>query len=97
MTDKIFFHPETGKPLHRVPVGATIPAGTAFGYIRSSGDRCWGTLDEDYRVKRYSNPHFTVDPIPAPMPPLPTETGSLIRATDADGDTCEVMAAGDDQ
>lgn len=32
------------------------------------------------------------EPIPEPGSPLPTEVGSLIRATSTNGETCEVMA-----
>lgn len=68
MSDKIFFHPETGKPLHRVPDGATIPKGTPFGYA-SGQDFFWlgGGSVFDRSAGPGLSPRFTAEPIPPPL------------------------------
>lgn len=91
MTDKAFFHPETGKPMHQVPVGATIPAGTPSGWIERSGTRHFGTLTRDFAIEPCAHPHFTAEPIAPPMPPLPTEVGTTIRAMSRGGCTCAML------
>lgn len=96
MTDKIFFHPETGKPLHPVPVGATIPKDTPYGVIYADGDRAWRNVGCVYEITLTAHlgdcTFFTAEPIAPPAPPLPTEPGSLIRATNRGGVTCAVLA-----
>lgn len=78
-----FFDPETGKPLHRVPEGATIPAETPYGciYIGSRVWFCWGGAADIRQIDGL--PRFTRKPIAPPAPPLPTEPGYY---TDKDGD-----------
>lgn len=95
MTDKTFYSPTTGKPLHKVPDGATIPADMPHGFEASRGGFTWvaapvSAYPFEGRVGGYN--YWTEEPIAPPMPPLPTEPGSLIRATDHDGTTCEVAA-----
>ena len=87
-----FFDPETGKPLHRVPDGATIPRGTPFGHIRDgryqwhSQGHLWGLPQKD------DTPRFTREPIASPKPPLPTEPGAYL---DKDGIAVELTDSGD--
>ena len=62
---------------HRVPIGATIPAGTAFARRRMNGITV--ELDgysRDTQVRDNSN--YTEHPI---APPLPTEEGATIVAS----------------
>ena len=63
---------------HRVPVGATIPAGTPYAYVYD-GDatlRLEGTYVEI--VVRGPDNYYTEHPI---APPLPTEEGATIMAS----------------
>lgn len=94
MTDKTYFHPETGKTLHPVPEGATIPKDTPFGReVLYAGGFLW--ISEGVGVAVVQNPgsvtRWTAEPIAPPVPPLPTEPGSLIRATNHGGVTCAVL------
>ena len=64
---------------HRVPVGATIPAGTPYAY--AYGDGLTVELDGypcDFTVCDGHYPHYTERPI---APPLPTEEGATILAS----------------
>ena len=68
---------------HRVPVGATISAGTPCAYIykNSIAVRLGGYL-EDYTVRDNSYyTYYTEHPI---TPPLPTEEGATIMASSGD-------------
>lgn len=64
---------------HRVPVGATIPAGTTFAYARPS---CltvgFGGRGYDLLVEQGDDTYYTEHPI---APPLPTEEGATILAS----------------
>lgn len=73
--DYKFFDPETGKPLHRVPAGATIQKNTPHGYIRN-GERWWLSrgLTVDWHQEDGA-PRFTREPITQTAQPLPTESG----------------------
>ena len=66
---------------HRVPVGATIPKGTPYAYTFAGG--CTAVLDgysEDITVRDNPyNTYYTEHPI---APPLPTEEGATILASD---------------
>ena len=65
---------------HRVPVGATIPAGTPYAYhyedginVRPNGP------SRDFTVRDHSSyTHYTEHPV---TPPLPTEDGATILAS----------------
>lgn len=93
MTDELkFFDPETGKPLHRVPEGATIPKDTPYVYVRADGSRGWMEADPTWYVKQDDDTaRFTREPIAPPKPPLPTQPGSTIRAVGVFGNECSVM------
>ena len=66
---------------HRAPVGATIPAGVPYAYTFAGG--CTAVLDgysEDITVRDNPyNTYYTEHPI---APPLPTEEGATILASD---------------
>lgn len=79
-----FYDPETGAELHRVPEGATIPAGMPCGQpIDGMGWRWYAKGLVRDTVQRDLPPRFTREPITPPKPPLPTEPGFY---TDKDGD-----------
>ena len=67
---------------HLVPVGATIPKGTPYAYayensvnVELDGSPCDFTVCDD----NVYNSYYTEKPI---APPLPTEDGATILATD---------------
>ena len=61
---------------HRVPVGATIPAGTPYAYAYENGVTAdLGGNSYDFTVRDSGNPYYTEHPI---GPPLPTEEGATI-------------------
>lgn len=67
---------------HRVPLGATIPAGTAFAYGYAGGISIkLNGYASDITVGEDNSPHYTEHPIALP---LPTEEGATILATDDD-------------
>ena len=67
---------------HRVPAGATIPAGTAFAYAYADGLNIkLNGYSRDITVGEGNYPHYTGRPIALP---LPTEEGATILATDDD-------------
>ena len=88
---------DLAKFIHPVPVGATIPAGTPYrrdvGRILSfwlDGTSVPVTQESDTDILRW-----TAEPIPAPLPPLPTEPGSIIANVSAGSNViCAVMARG---
>ena len=62
---------------HRVPVGATIPAGTPYAYAYEDGFNVeLGGYNCDTQVRGGS--YYTEHPV---SPPLPTEEGATIMAS----------------
>ena len=74
---------------HRVPVGATIPAGTPYAYAYENGINVRPNgPSEDFTVRDNScYAHYTEHPI---APPLPTEEGATIVAS-GDGRSPHVL------
>ena len=65
---------------NRVPVGATVPAGTAFAYAYADGLNIkLNGYSRDMTVGEDNYPHYTERPIALP---LPTEEGATILASD---------------
>ena len=64
---------------HRVPVGATIPAGTPYAYVNQNCVTL--RLDGAYvdLTVIHDNTYYTEFPV---TPPLPTEEGATILASD---------------
>ena len=61
---------------HRVPVGATIPAGTPYAYAYNGGITVeLGGFPSDVTVNRDDYSHYTEHPV---SPPQPTEEGATI-------------------
>ena len=61
---------------HRVPVGATIPAGAPYAYAYENGIAV--RLDghfEDFTIRDGEDTHYTEHPV---TPPLPNEEGATI-------------------
>ena len=83
---------DLAKFIHPVPVGATIPAGVEFVRHYKGGDggpstALVGPLLRDFDYVASAGPHWTAEPIPAP---LPTEPGSIIA--DVCGASFETIA-----
>ena len=71
-------------PWHRVPVGATIPAGTPYAYTYVGGVTVkmdGSPYDIPMRDGDGDSPCYTEKPI---LPPLPTEEGATILASGND-------------
>ena len=65
---------------HRVPTGGVIPKGTPYAYAYMGGVTV--NMDDspyDITVRDGDNPYYTEKPI---LPPLPTEEGATILASD---------------
>ena len=82
MTDKIFYSPLTGKPLHRMPDDATIPAGTPYGYETTGVGFIWagtfpGPLPPERRVSLYT--YWTEEPMTYIKPELIEKAASAVR------------------
>ena len=61
---------------HRVPVGATIPAGTPYAYAYEDGLNVeLGGYNCDMTMGRGGGSYYTEHPV---APPLPTEDGATI-------------------
>ena len=60
---------DLAKFVHRVPVGATIPAGTEYVVGRAAGFSLV-TLAYDYAADNPFTSRWTAEPIPAPKPSL---------------------------
>ena len=60
---------DLAKFVHRVPVGAIIPAGTEYVVGRAAGVSLV-TLAYDYTADNPFTSRWTVEPIPAPEPSL---------------------------
>ena len=69
---------DLAKFVHRVPVGAIIPAGTEY-VIKRGGSFCLVTLAYDYVADNPFTSRWTADPIPAPVPTLAERVRSLTR------------------
>ncbi len=64
---------------HRVPVGATVPAGTPYAYAYQDGITVeLGGRFDDLTVSDDRIPRYTEHPI---APPLPTEEGTTIMVS----------------
>ena len=80
MPEQTYYDPTTGKPLHRVPVGATIPADVSYGFVWTTGRFEWSPDGDafDYTVTGEATPRFTAEPLTPPGPELPNEPGSVV-------------------
>ena len=66
---------------HRVPVGATIPAGTPYAYAYEDGLNVeLGGYNCDMTMGRGGGSYYTEHPT---TPPLPTEDGATIAVSSA--------------
>lgn len=92
---------DLAKFVHPVPVGATLPAGTQYVRRHDSASKpntFVGPLSESIDLPLTAGDYaWTAEPIPAPMPQLPTERGSIIvNVRRASLTTCPVMIRGID-
>ena len=78
---------DLAKFVHRVPVGATIPAGVDYALRFVTGRIGIETDDYDHEVTDKSFPRWTAEPIPAPEPTLAERARGLAASVDRNTDT----------
>ena len=87
---------DLAKFVHLVPVGATIPAGVRYAELNNFGcitGPMHSNADQKCHVGQC--PRWTAEPLARPMPPLPTEPGSVIANVQRASTTrCPVMTRG---
>ena len=67
---------------HRVPFGATIPAGTPYAYVVYGDSLVVGLDGHSHDTRVGDNYHYTEHPV---TPPLPTAEGATILVTSQPG------------
>lgn len=81
---------------HRVPVGATIPAGTFLWSMPFKDSASYGPSSVDW-VVREGDYYLTAEPIPAPVPaPTPADSPIIAGGTDYRGRFTDALLYWDD-
>ena len=69
---------DLAKFIHRVPVGATIPAGVEHA-VGSSGTISLATVSRDYEMPFDALPRWTAEPVLTPEPTLTEQARAIAR------------------